>query len=230
MRAVSTIRSLMAAVALLASACGAPADAPAEPAAPAPSASGPMENAADAAATSVPTAIACGGPFTRDATPATLAAMFGRENVIPETVDGPEGEPLNVTAIYSKDPQRRIEIRFANEEERTGLVSVVVRGDASLWEGPGGIHLGDPVEKVEAANGAPFQLTGFGWDYGGYTSDWRGGKLGEQAGCRSVIRFAPQTDDLDPSVQGDGAKPLSSDPKIRAARAQVTEFGISLTQ
>lgn len=186
-----------------------------------------IENAAEAGATDVSFVLGCKAPFTPDATPATLATHFGRENVIPETIDGPEGQPLNVTAIYPKDPDRRIEVIFANEEERTGLITVMVSEPTSLWKGPGNISMGAGIAEVEAANGEPFTLQGFGWDYGGFVSDWKNGALTTEGGCSPIMRFVTEGENVAPEIMGDGAMPMSDDPAVRKADAKVVLFGIS---
>ena len=165
-------------------------------------------------------------PFTPEATAGTLAAAFGRENVIPETIDGPEGEKLNVTAIYPADPTKRIEVTFTNEEERTGLATVTVKEAASVWTGPGGLKMGDGLDAAEAANGGAFEVAGFGWDYGGYVVDWKGGRLAEPApGCHASLRFKRDPGNTDMSLLGEGGRP-SDLPALRAAKPTVTEFGI----
>lgn len=224
MRAILSTATVLAGVALL-TACGGEEAAAPVPAV-TPEASGPMENTAEAGAANVAFVLGCGAPFTPDATPATLAAAFGRENVVPETIDGPEGQPINVTAIYPNDPEKRIEVSFANEEERTGLIAVTVRDHASLWKGQGGYSFGDGIEAVEKANGGPFAVSGFGWDYGGFVTDWKDGKLKEAGGCATTVRFSPEAEDIAPGIQGDGVNPLSNDPAVRKAQPTVTMFGI----
>ncbi len=182
------------------------------------------------AATTTPRAttltLTCAPPFTPEATAGTLAAAFGPQNVIPETIDGPEGEKLNVTAIYPADPTKRIEVTFRNEEERTGLVTVTVKEDASAWTGPGGLKMGDGLAAAEAANGGAFEVAGFGWDYGGYVSDWKGGKLAEPApGCHASLRFQRSPGNNDMSLVGEEGR-ASDLPALRAAKPTVTEFGI----
>lgn len=226
MRAIMSLGLTVAAVALFA-ACGEDKDAASLPAAAVPEASGPMENVAEAGSLTADYVIGCGAPFTPDATPATLAAAFGRANVIPETIDGPEGETLNVTAIYPNDPERRIEVTFADEEARTGLLSVTVRDHTSLWKGQGGFTFGDAIDTVEAANGAPFTVSGFEWDYGGYVADWKGGKLADANGCRTIVRFAPESTNIPAGIVGDGVTPMSNDPAVREAQPKVSLFGIS---
>jgi hypothetical protein len=99
---------------LLIGACGQPvagdASAPETPAAEA--ALRAAEGAAAAAASPAGLSLTCAASFTPDATAATLSATFGAQNVIPETIDGPEGEKINVTAIYPSDPAKRIEVYF----------------------------------------------------------------------------------------------------------------------
>jgi hypothetical protein len=226
MRAFASIGFVTALSALMLAACGGE-DAASPLIAATPEASGPMENVAEAGAADVAFVLGCGAPFTPDATPATLAAAFGRDNVVPETIDGPEGEQLNVTAIFPNDPERRIEVTFANEEERTGLTSVTVRDHASKWKARGGYTFGDGIEAVEAANGGPFAISGFAWDYGGYVSDWKDGLLGGKGVCRTTVRFVPAGAGIPDSIVGDGISLLSSDPAVRAVAPTVSLFGIS---
>jgi hypothetical protein len=217
---------LAASLSFVAAGCGGEADvAPAANVAetPAPVA----ENVAEAATGQASLVLGCGVPFTREATPATLAAVFGRENVIPETIAGPEGTQMNVTAIYPNDPARRIEVVFRNEEERTDLSAVMVSSLESQWTGPGGVKIGDGIEAVEAANGAAFDVMGFQWDYGGFVANWKGGKLDEANGCAPTVRLSPGADSLSAEIVGDGVQPASDLPAMRVAQPIVSVFGIS---
>lgn len=211
---------------LLATACGSEKDATsltdvgATP-------SSAAEIVAGAGTTEASLMLRCGAPFTREATPATLAAVFGRENVIPETVDGPEGTQVNVTAIYPNDPTRRIEVVFRNEEERTDLSAVMVSSPESRWTGPGGVRIGDGIEAVRQANGVAFDVMGFQWDYGGFVADWKGGKLGGANGCAATVRLSPISESLPAEIVGDGVLPSSDLPAMRAAQPEVSSFGIN---
>ncbi len=203
----------------------APESAPADVSGPA----APETPAPDAAAGVAQTLqLVCGAPFAPDATAGTLMAAFGPENVIPETIDGPEGEKLNITAIYPGDPTRRIEVTFRDEEARTGVASVTVKGAGSSWTGPGGIRAGDTIAAIEKANGTPLQIAGFGWDYGGYVTDWSGGKLAQPAPkCRLSVRFDLPGDASSDQLLGDGVQLRSSQALLRSAKPTVVEFGIS---
>jgi hypothetical protein len=211
---------------LLAAGCGGEADvAPVVDVAETPEPT--PESGAEVGTATASLVLGCGAPFTREATPATLAAVFGRANVIPETIAGPEGAQLNVTAIYPTDPARRIEVVFRNEEERTDLSAVMVSAPESQWTGPGGVKIGDGIEAVETANGMPFEVMGFQWDYGGFVADWKGGRLGEANGCAPTVRLSPDADSLPADIVGDGVQPASSLPAMRAAQPKVSVFGIS---
>ena len=47
----------------------------------------------------------------------------------------------------------------------------------SPWRSKKGIGLGSLLAEIEALNGKPFEMSGFGWDYGGNITDFKGGKL-----------------------------------------------------
>lgn len=215
---------------LLLAACGGPEQAEG------PSVAEVVEEApvADSGAVKIPATIAdsltiiCGKPFAQDATAGTLADIFGAENVIPETIDGPGGEKRNVTAIYPNDRSRRIEVTFLNEEERTVLTRVTIRGEVSEWTGPGGINLGDGVQTIERLNKGPFTLSGFGSDHGGYVTDWQGGALAQIApGCRTTVRFnIPPDLQVSDALLGEAGH-SSKEPTLRTAGAYVEEISIS---
>ena len=115
--------------------------------------------------------LSCAGPFGPATTGAELVKMFGADNVTDESSPGMDGDTLRITAVYPKDPKRRIEITFADPDKRERLVNAEIKSLNSVWYGPDDIQMGETIEVVEAANGGPFELQGFGWDYGGYVTD-----------------------------------------------------------
>jgi hypothetical protein len=171
--------------------------------------------------------IGCMAPFVPTTTRADLVAAFGEGNVRQETVAGPEGTRVNVTALYPGDAARRAEVTFADEAAGTGLNRVTVNSEAAQWSGPNGLKVGDSIEAVERANGGPFLVSGFGWDQGGYAVDWQGGRLGVQdVDCATVMRFARKANLDDTSIVGD-VHPKSSDlSAMRAAAPEVIMFGV----
>lgn len=132
---------------------------------------------------------ACAGAFAADASEAALVRRFGRGNVVFRTVPAAEGEMVKATVLFPNDRSRRVEIVWLDENKRRRPAEVLVY-DPGPWRTPEGIGIGATLAEVEAANGRPFTLSGFGWDYGGSVLDWDGGRLAG-AGCRLLLRFEP---------------------------------------
>lgn len=124
--------------------------------------------AAMPASAQMPDAIACAGPFAKDATEVDVKAAFGAENVVYTQVDGPEGSTWDATVVFPDDDSRRIEIFWNDEAARKGPRASFYT--PSAWVGPLGLANGLKLSEVEAINGAPFDIAGFGWDYGGSAS------------------------------------------------------------
>jgi hypothetical protein len=84
---------------------------------------------------------------------------------------------------------------------------LILRGDSTRWSVAEGITLGTTLEELERLNGRPFTLAGFGWDYAGAVTDWRGGRLATPLGCCVKVYLEPpssaQTDPAYNSVLGD---------------------------
>lgn len=183
--------------------------------------------------------LACEGPFAADSSEARLKEAFGDANVTFKVVPGPEGTELNATVVFGDDPARMLTVYWMDEEKRQGIGSVEVQADWSadpeaydpwkreiLWQSAEGIRIGSPIEDVEKANGRPFLLSGFDWDYGGYANSWEGGALEPKpGGCILSVRFASSAADAPQSVSGDVS--LKSDAAdVRAAKPRVTQFSI----
>lgn len=157
-------------------------------------------------------------------TPDALVERFGAENVSTQTLPGSEGESYEATVVFANDPTRRLEIIW--NEGRTAPASVSVESAGTLWRTAEGLTIGTPIAAVESANVMPFKLWGFGWDYGGWVSDWNVGALSQSdvPGCRLRIRFDARTD---PGVGASGDSEFTSnDPAIRATDPAVNELGV----
>lgn len=159
-----------------------------------------------------------------DASGASLAAAHGAGNVVEQTLPGVEGESYTATVVYPNDPARRAEIVWRDAAARTGAASVIVAGPQSRWVGPHELSIGDTLAEIERANGRPFQLWGFGWDYGGWVSDWQGGAFASADACNVRARFQARGD-ANTHALGEAAF-MSNDSAVRAADASVSEFGL----
>ena len=175
---------------------------------------------ADSAPRPVPRELSCTGPFAREATYAGMVKAFGRNNVKTESVGIGEGEMARATVIFARDKARRIEIFWRDAKKRRGLAEMRI-STGSTWRTTQGVAVGMPLVDVEAINGRPFLLAGFGWDYGGTTLDWKDGKLATQpGGCRLMLRFDQQKP-TDADIDGD--REFSSDDKGMRSAAPIVE-------
>lgn len=168
--------------------------------------------------------LSCTGPFARAASHAGIVKVFGAANVTSERVGVGEGEMERATVVFARDKARRLEIFWRDAKRRRGLAELrTVPG--SRWRMPQGVALGQSLAEVETLNGKPFLLSGFGWDYGGTTTDWQGGALGKQdGGCRLMLRFE-QRKTTDADI--DGERDFSSDDKgMRSAEPAVEEISL----
>lgn len=173
--------------------------------------------------------LACGGPFGPGTTLASLKAAFGDRAVREEELTGPEGMTYPGIVIHGDDPARRIEVALTvASADGPSFGSATVRGGASSWALASGITVGSAFADVVGANGGPFQLSGLGWDYGGFVSDWQGGALAGDATCRVQIRFGlpDEAGDIATSILGDTLV-SSTDPGFAGAGITVSEAGIA---
>jgi hypothetical protein len=167
--------------------------------------------------------LSCDGPFRKTTSEAELKTLFGPANVSHALIDGPEGETYPATVLFARDPARTVRIVWIDDAARRGVSDVTVVGGA--WRGPRDIRVGSTMAEIEKANGRPFTLYGFGWDYGGIVSDWRKGALeAGRPGCAFHARFEPGPVD-DARALGDGTF-SSADARMRADRPLLAEFGI----
>jgi hypothetical protein len=170
--------------------------------------------------------IDCKGIWSKDASHIKLANMFKLDNVAYESVEGPGATKVMATVLFPKDPKRRLEAWWKNEQSRSGLYLVVINGQ-STWTVPKGLRLGLGLAAVEKLNGKPFKLQGYFGKDGGNTIDWDNGQLAAlPGGCKVALKFA-----LDPKAPQAARDEVanerefeSTDASMRAARPSISEI------
>lgn len=120
------------------------------------------------------------------ASEAELIDIFGKENVIYDTVYGAEGEESMASILYPNSADQ-VEIAWSNDNKREGVGSVTHYAfydsdndrliTTSRWKTISGVKLGTTLTQLNETNGKPFIFSGFGWDYGGFIMDFQDGKL-----------------------------------------------------
>jgi len=177
--------------------------------------------------------LACSGPFARNADEAALIRAFGAGNVQRARIEIGEGEKAAGAILFPKDKKRRLELIWRDGKKRRGPGTIYVR-EGSAWAvaGPTGERLavGSALAAVEAANGKPFSILGFDWDYSGTAADWKDGKLaGAFGGCRLTIRFGyPKGADVKALDRLSGDQEFSSaNPDMRLVKPTAYEILLS---
>ena len=182
-----------------------------------------------------PTVLDCTGPFARTADERTLARVFGAANVERAAIPVGEGNTEPGTVVFARDPTKRIDILWHDSYARP---NVVIIRNGSTWpvavtglDRP--VTNGATLAEIEAMNGKPFTLTGFGWDLGGYTNGWDGGRLDKPVGgCNLSLRFDPPADapgDALDKVNGD-VEFSSTDSAMRQVKPVVIEIELGWPQ
>ncbi len=158
------------------------------------------------------------GAFSANASRDSFIAAYGAENVTSESLEDEGGEYVSTT-VFGGD--RRLNLRWKNDSTLSEPASISVAGDTSAWTGPHGLSLGMTLEDLERLNGGPFEILGFGWDYGGQIWDMRGGEINRDVagGCRLFVFFGT-TEEPTGDLIGDRAI-MSSDPALRAMQPTV---------
>ncbi|MCP4560884.1 MAG: hypothetical protein GY873_10450 [Bosea sp.] len=189
--------------------------------------------AASPAHAQTPDLLACSGPFARDADEAALIKAFGAANVQRARIEIGEGEKAAGAILFPKDRKRRLELIWRDGKKRRGPSTIYVR-EGSAWAvaGPAGerLAIGSALAAVETANGKPFSILGFDWDYSGTAADWQGGKLAKAfGGCKLTIRFGyPEGADAKALDRLSGDKEFSSaNPDMRLVKPTAYEILLS---
>lgn len=158
------------------------------------------------------------GPIEKGMTLFGLKTMFGGGKVKAVKIPGAEGEEIDGARLFG-GTEREIEILFNPEGDEKEIWDVRIIGKG--WKFANGLTKKMSIAEIEKVNGKPYQVNGFGWDYGGW-ANFEGGKLEGKVS----IRFSPEGD-VDDSLSGDKQIP-STNKKLRAAKVSMTDISVSL--
>ncbi|GEP42865.1 hypothetical protein [Brevifollis gellanilyticus] len=158
------------------------------------------------------------GPIEKGMTLFGLKTMFGGGKVKSVKIPGAEGEEIDGVRLFG-GTDREIEIIFNPEGDEKEIWDVRIIGKG--WKFVNGLTKKMGIAELEKVNGKPYQVNGFGWDYGGW-ANFEGGKLEGKVS----IRFSPEGD-VDDSLNGDKQIP-STNKKLRAAKVSMTDISVSL--
>ena len=170
-------------------------------------------------------AITCSSPVAPNDSAKSLIQRYGKDAVV-QKLPGAEGETYKGLVLLPRAKDQRIEVSFTDDamKRATGL-AIRDNAKASRWN-LSGITIGSSLMEVQKANGKPFVVSGFDWDYGGFVADWKGGAFSQlQGGCRVMMRFGKETG-APRNLAGDGVKASSDNAALVKWGPVVTEMGI----
>jgi hypothetical protein len=172
------------------------------------------------------------GPINARTTHADLAKRFPADAVEDDQIELDEGMLQAATLIDKNDPSRTLAISWTPAgTPKQVFVCWGQRRGTCRWQTVEGIRFGTRLTELEALNGGPFTIAGFGYSYGGNVLAWDGGKLA-RAGCkgrlvltlegeRSGGRYTvPMTNEELRSIRGDRPIP-SGTPAFRKLNPRV---------
>jgi len=117
-----------------------------------------------------------------------LIEVFGDEFITTDSVYDAEGNRSIVSLIYP-GTVNQVEVFWKNKQKKSGIEKVRLNAffdeknevylPNSRWKTSFGVTLGTSLKELERINGTPFIFFGFGWDYGGFISEYNIGKLGQ---------------------------------------------------
>lgn len=115
------------------------------------------------------------GLITRTSTHESLIRAFGPEEVMKSRLRIGEDQMVEGTTLFP-NTNNELHIYWQNEDFKL-IRQIVITKPGGQWQTSSGIHIGVSIEDVTAANGKPFEMTGFLWDLAGTTLNWQGGNL-----------------------------------------------------
>ncbi len=168
--------------------------------------------------------LTCEGPVTIADTAQTLLDRFPGVAEITD-LPGAEGETLKGVSLFAGTPEKHLNVYFFDEELEE-ISTLMPAPEATAWN-IYGLTIGMTLNEVVQANGKDFSLTGFGWDYGGYVTDFKEGKLYEPAkNCIVGLRFEPTAeDDIPMQLLGEGEID-SADPAVQALNPKLVSISL----
>jgi hypothetical protein len=178
--------------------------------------------------------IDCTDAFAPSTSEQALIAKYGKGNVKRDTIYVAEGGEEEGTVLFPNDPKRRLEIVWKNKKQRKSPEWMRVPTE-SRWS-VFGLRNGTTLADLVKRNGRDFKFSGFGWDYGGAITDWRGGAMNTVGGktCHvgvSIDAVVPDNPTKSQeaalnAVSGD-SEFLSSSPHLKKIKVQVNEIIVS---
>ncbi|MCB0639171.1 MAG: hypothetical protein KDC54_21235 [Lewinella sp.] len=157
------------------------------------------------------------GLITPDSSSRELVlALYGDSARVEEVYLG-EGLYEEGVVLFPDNPRRRVEIYWEPQFDpvRPSYLRISGYQGETDWKTTEGITVGTTLTELNRLNGRPFQLYGFGWDYGGSVVDWMGGQLSNELGLR-----------LEPGAEAQASMEVVGDQLIRSDHPALAQMDV----
>ena len=116
------------------------------------------------------------GNITANMTHDDILKLFGKDRVTIDTVLEAEGTVETLATFVDKGKATEIIVKWADSFrlKRIDRIQVGFEGAPYTLDG---LKIGSTIADLERVNGKPMKFSGFGWDYGGYVTDFGKGKF-----------------------------------------------------
>jgi len=170
--------------------------------------------------------------------PGERVGLITAKNCMPEEVLQTYGELAAADSVYlgegiyapgvvlfPKDPRNRVEIFWDSYISKKYPAFIRIAGDetGTDWRTPDGLTVGMGIAEVEKLNGNTFTIFGFGWDYGGYVTDYGNGRLNTSVG----LRFKPSVEEYSEKIMGE-INVLSNGPELIKAAPVIDKMEVRI--
>jgi hypothetical protein len=179
------------------------------------------------------------GPITAKTVRADLPRLFGSIPIEDDAIELDEGIVLPATLLSKNTPSESLAVVWDGKGSDAHPKQIFLcrgrRRGPCKWHTASGISDGTQLSQLEALNGKPFTVSGFGMNYGGNVQAWEGGKLEAfECGGRLSLTLDGErqrggaltvelTSEERRSITGDKPVP-SSTPAMRKVNPVVTEM------
>ena len=140
------------------------------------------------------------GKITPTTTEADLIKLYGKKNVMRDSVSAGEGTYVPATTIFPNTPNA-LSITWKDATTLKNIARIIIKEKGTKWTTDKGITIGSSLKEVKKQNATDFYFFGFEWDYYGTVTSWEDGNF-EKSGFSVRLGYEGDISNLDQKELG----------------------------